>query len=627
MKDDTSNASESKSAGSAATLSPILLRGPLKSVDTPKHLSISYAHASPSSPSLRSSLPEFFSPDLEPYLSCSMPGKHLRVAILLSGGVDSSVALRLLHAAGHSCTAFYLKIWFQVIPAELFLKLSSKFWIVPSRITEFRKFPVFGRAETQCALSDSFVRVGNINVVPGLVVTAGAVPLVGLITYSDNGVPDNPLFSFLDVVNTMNSLDSRTRDPLDLRSCSEDFENFWSACPWDEDLKYAQEVCDQAGAFMDAISSMEFDYVASGHYARVVHLYQPDGSSVLELSNDMVKDQTYFLSHLSQDQIRRLLFPLGCISKDEVRRLATKMNLPNKDRKDSQGICFLGKVKFSEFVARHIGETEGVLLEAETGDFLGKHRGFWFYTIGQRQGLRLPGGPWYVVQKDTKNNVVFVSRNYFSLDKRRRIFRVGSLKWLSGSPPNKLDQLRCKVRHGPGFYSCSMKMERDDNGQENITVVQLSEDDQGLAAGQYAAFYEGRTCIGSGVILDSWDDQSFPVCAKALEIATMEDKSKLGRPIKIKAKPEPSPQDTNCEGSVDLAGDPMQYQTTVPINETVNQRQAPEDRPCGVIINWLRSVKGKRVRALQITRPHLRNTSLKSTTCLTNGNDEECSQK
>ncbi|GAB2277014.1 hypothetical protein Dimus_011722 [Dionaea muscipula] len=273
--------------------------------------------------------------DLQPYLSCSMPDKRLRVAVLVSGGVDSSVALRLLHAAGHSCTAFYLKIWFH-----------------------------------------------------------------------------------------------------------EDYENFWSECPWEEDLKYAKSVCDQVdvplevvhltdeywekvvsyiieeyrcgrtpnpdvlcntrikfGAFMDAISSVDFDYVASGHYANVNHPSSDgmDRPSVLQLSKDMVKDQTYFLSHLSQAQLKRLIFPLGCIPKDEVRYLATKFELPNKDRKDSQGICFLGKIKFSEFVARHIGEREGIILEAETGDFLGKHRGFWFYTIGQRQGLRLPGGPWYLL--------------------------------------------------------------------------------------------------------------------------------------------------------------------------------------------------------------------------------------
>ncbi|CAA7048481.1 unnamed protein product [Microthlaspi erraticum] len=407
------------------------------------------------------------------HLSCSMPEKPLRIAVLLSGGVDSSVALRLLHAAGHSCTAFYLKIWFQ-----------------------------------------------------------------------------------------------------------EGFENFWNQCPWEDDLKYAKHVCEQVdvplevvhltdeywervvsyiieeyrcgrtpnpdvlcntrikfGAFMDAISDMEYDYVASGHYAKVVHppAHQSDSSSLLELSQDMLKDQTYFLSHLSQTQLKRLLFPLGCIKKDEVRKLATEFDLPNKDRKDSQGICFLGKIKFSDFVCRHIGEMEGIILEAESGDFLGNHRGFWFYTIGQRQGLRLPGGPWYVVEKDTKNNVVFVSRNYYSIDKRRRIFRVGSLRWLSGNPSGNVTQLRCKVRHGPGFYSCSFEMEAGGGG--DVAVVHLEEDDQGLAAGQFAAFYEGTTCIGSGVILESWDDQCFPVCAKALELAAMEDKTKLGKPVKIMTLP------------------------------------------------------------------------------------------
>lgn len=413
------------------------------------------------------------------------------MAVLLSGGVDSSVALRLLHAAGHSCTAFYLKIWFQ-----------------------------------------------------------------------------------------------------------EDFENFWSECPWEEDLKYAKAVCEQIdvplqvvhltdeywnnvvnnlfvflscfywnnvvsyiineyrygrtpnpdvlcntrikfGAFVDAISDMKFDFIASGHYAMVVHSDRgnKDEPSTLKLSRDTVKDQTYFLSHLSQSQLKRLIFPLGCMCKDEVRGLAKLFELPNQDRKDSQGICFLGKIKFSEFVARQIGEEEGVILEAETGDFLGKHRGFWFYTIGQRQGLRLPGGPWYVVEKDVENNVVFVSRNYFSVDKRRRVFRVGSLRWFNGSSPTgHITQLQCKVRHGPGLYSCDVVKEVDGNGDE-ILVVKLSEDDQGLAAGQYAAFYEGLTCIGSGVILESWDDQGgFPVCARALEIAKIKDISKLGKPVKIKCE-------------------------------------------------------------------------------------------
>lgn len=453
-----------------------------------------------------------------------MPNKSLKLAVLLSGGVDSSVALRLLHAAGHSCTAFYLKIWFQ-----------------------------------------------------------------------------------------------------------EDFENFWSECPWEEDLKYVKDVCNEVdvplevvhltdeywknvvsyiieeyrcgrtpnpdvlcntrikfGAFMDAISSMEFDYVASGHYANVIHSFtdQTDKPSILELSKDMVKDQTYFLSHLSQAQLKRLIFPLGCVTKDEVRRLATIFNLPNKDRKDSQGICFLGKIKFSEFVARHIGEMEGLLLEAETGDFLGKHLGFWFYTIGQRQGLRLPGGPWYVVEKDIKNNVVFVSRDYFSLDKKRRSFCVGSLKWLSGMPSSEKIHLQCKVRHGPGFYNCNLTIEHGEDGCEDIATVHLSEDDQGLAAGQFTAFYQGNTCIGSGVILESSDDQNFPVCSKALEIARLEDKSKLGKPVKIKEKP--------TETSVTKSDYKDTKLTRSQIAVNSKTRMASQEMKSRFAVNWLQKIKDKR---------------------------------
>ncbi|GJN30440.1 hypothetical protein PR202_gb18748 [Eleusine coracana subsp. coracana] len=350
-----------------------------------------------------------------------------RVAVLVSGGVDSSVALRLLHAAGHRCTAFYLKIWFQVSHI----------------ISEYRS----GRTPNPDVLCNTRIKFG---------------------------------------------------------------------------------------AFLEAIENLGFDYIASGHYAHVSHPSSENAeeTSVLQLSKDKVKDQTYFLSHLSQSQLRRLLFPLGSMTKDEVRKLAAQMGLPNQGRKDSQGICFLGKVKFSEFVERHIGEMEGIILEAESGDYLGKHRGFWFYTIGQRQGLRLPGGPWYVVEKDVQNNVVFVSRNYYSLDKRRHTFRVGSLNWFNNSKPADNEQLKCKVRHSPEFHHCTVMEERTrENG--NVLVVHLSEDDQGLAAGQFAAFYRESVCLGSGIILDSWDEMSFPVCSRALEIARLEDKSGLGKPVRI----------------------------------------------------------------------------------------------
>ncbi|KAJ0084633.1 hypothetical protein Patl1_29761 [Pistacia atlantica] len=391
--------------------------------------------------------------------------KGLKIAVLVSGGVDSSVVLRLLHAAGHSCTAFYLKIWFQ----EDF----ENFW-------------------SECPWEEDLKYARAVcDQVASLICNHSSINCKDWVAlkYDYNGYLKGYVLCRRDNFTLkLNDVGFQVDVPLEVVHLTDEY--------WKNVVSYIIEeyrcgrtpnpdvLCNtriKFGAFMDAINSLEFDYVASGHYANVVHSAadQMDELSVLELSKDMgfrlveplwltqqpvflfgympssklihadeclqVKDQTYFLSHLSQAQLKQLIFPLGSIPKDEVRKLATKFDLPNKDRKDSQGICFLGKIKFSEFVARHIGEMEGVMLEAETGDFLGKHRGFWFYTIGQRQGLRLPGGPWYVVEKDVKNNVVFVSRNYFSFDKKRRLFRVGSLRWFSGSPPEEINQLQCKV--------------------------------------------------------------------------------------------------------------------------------------------------------------------------------------
>lgn len=399
-------------------------------------------------------------------MSCCEPGEQLKVGVLLSGGVDSSVALRLLLEAGHICTAFYLKIWFQ-----------------------------------------------------------------------------------------------------------EDYENFWASCPWEEDLKFAQAVCDEAGVelevvqltdeywknvvsymiaeyqagrtpnpdvlcnsrikfgvFLEHVKSMGFDRIASGHYAKVVRNKSGSGDvqAVLHTSKDEVKDQTYFLSHLSQFQLSQLMFPLGCASKVEVRQIADKLGLPNKQRKDSQGICFLGKVKFSDFINRHLGERDGRILEAETGSHLGSHKGFWFYTIGQRQGLRLSDGPWYVVDKDRENNVVFVSKKYYSAEKKRRAFEVHTLNWFGGQQMEDLSGLRCKVRHGPRFYECSLYFHESPVLKEKATsctsaLVQLSEDDQGLAAGQYAAFYKGDVCLGSGVISEFKVDGSSAVSTDAREAAKMKE--------------------------------------------------------------------------------------------------------
>jgi len=200
------------------------------------------------------------------------------------------------------------------------------------------------------------------------------------------------------------------------------------------------------------------------------------------------------LSHLSQEQLSRLIFPIGHLHKNEVRKLAHDYDLPNKDRKDSQGICFLGKFKFSDFIKHHLGIQKGLMIESETGIVMGEHNGFWFYTIGQRQGLRLAGGPWYVVAKNSSKNEVYISRDYYAQEKQRDSFFVENVSWISGHAPKKQDLL-VKLRHGQHLYSC--KFTAVEGGR---FFVQLAERDQGIAPGQYAAFYDGDICLGSGVI-------------------------------------------------------------------------------------------------------------------------------
>jgi tRNA-specific 2-thiouridylase len=120
----------------------------------------------------------------------------------------------------------------------------------------------------------------------------------------------------------------------------------------------------------------------------------------LSTAKDPIKDQTDFLAQIDYLQVSKLMFPIGHFMKSEVRSIAQKAGLPSAKRQDSQGICFLGKINYNDFIRRYLGEKEGPIVEWETGKILGKHKGYWFHTIGQRKGLGLSGGPWYVIKKD-----------------------------------------------------------------------------------------------------------------------------------------------------------------------------------------------------------------------------------
>ena len=149
-----------------------------------------------------------------------------------------------------------------------------------------------------------------------------------------------------------------------------------------------------------------YDKIATGHYASTCEL---NGKTWLATAKDAIKDQTDFLAQINYLQVSKLLFPLGGYMKKEIRHIAAQAKLPSAQRKDSQGICFLGKINYNDFIRRFLGERQGSIIELESGKEIGKHRGFWFHTIGQRKGLGLSGGPWFVVDKDTENNILYVS--------------------------------------------------------------------------------------------------------------------------------------------------------------------------------------------------------------------------
>ena len=238
-----------------------------------------------------------------------------------------------------------------------------------------------------------------------------------------------------------------------------------------------------------------YDKIATGHYASTCEL---NGKTWLATAKDAIKDQTDFLAQINYLQVSKLLFPLGGYMKKEIRHIAAQAKLPSAQRKDSQGICFLGKINYNDFIRRFLGERQGSIIELESGKEIGKHRGFWFHTIGQRKGLGLSGGPWFVVDKDTENNILYVSHGYDTEQQYSNEFKLTDFHFITDNPwlTEKEQQVCFKVRHTDGFHQGKLILK---NG---ICHIRSSEKIQGIAPGQFGVIYDkdAHLCIGSGEI-------------------------------------------------------------------------------------------------------------------------------
>ena len=242
----------------------------------------------------------------------------------------------------------------------------------------------------------------------------------------------------------------------------------------------------------------DYDLIATGHYAQTETDSQ--GRKWLTTSPDPVKDQTDFLAQIYDWQLRKALFPIGHYQKGEVREIAEREHLVNARRKDSQGICFLGKINYNDYIRRYLGEQPGDVLELETGRLIGRHRGLWFHTIGQRHGLGFGGGPWYVVKKDVAANVLYVSKGFEPATAYRKDFPIHDFHFLTLDPwgePGTSAPVRFKIRHTPEYHRATL--ERTGTGE---FIVHAEEPIQGVAPGQFCVVYDEQhhRCYGSGEI-------------------------------------------------------------------------------------------------------------------------------
>lgn len=241
----------------------------------------------------------------------------------------------------------------------------------------------------------------------------------------------------------------------------------------------------------------DFEKTATGHYATTT---ETDGRVWLSTAKDPVKDQTDFLAQIDYLQVSKLMFPIGGMMKSEVRAIAERTGLASAKRKDSQGICFLGKINYNDFIRRYLGEKEGKIIELETGKTVGTHKGYWFHTIGQRKGLGLSGGPWFVIRKDLEENIIYVSRGYDVETQYGNEFVMHNFHFITDNPwkeqKGEID-VTFKIRHTPEFSRG--KLMQTEEGYKMISEEKL----QGIAPGQFGVIYDAnhRLCIGSGEIV------------------------------------------------------------------------------------------------------------------------------
>lgn len=352
-----------------------------------------------------------------------------KVVVAMSGGVDSSVAAALLKRDGFEVVGVFMKFWSEPEKKGLVVK------------------------ENRCCSQESEKRARKV------------AHILGIPFY---------IFNFerefkKRIVDCFLKEHKKGRTPNPCVICN-------------KEIKF--------GLLLEKALSLNADFVATGHYVKKSEKKRNETEYGLLKGKDKEKDQSYFLWQLSQRQLKHILFPVGDYKKNQVRKMAKNFKLPVFNTPESMEICFI-PAEINDFLKKYLKEKPGDIID-RTGKIIGKHMGLCFYTIGQRKGIGLSGGPYYVAEKDLKNNILIVSKN--KKDLVRKDFITEKINWISGKKPKLPIKVKAKIRSRHIPASATVKL-----SDKKIKVI-FDKPQRAITSGQSVVFYNGRELLGGGII-------------------------------------------------------------------------------------------------------------------------------